>query len=157
MKRSPRSPGKAEHTQRHAVRRAVAEHRRRQESELTECIAVLEAERATIRSGNVDLLEGQARIRRQCIRNLVAVQRTVDALERQYRDAYGSLDPSMEAARDTARRLAGRVASLLQQNRDAMRERANAVQRELAGIRLPPSRRSPFSAAAAPSLLDIET
>jgi hypothetical protein len=134
----------------------VAEHRRRQESELTECIAVLEAERATIRSGDVDLLEGQGRVRRQCIRNLVAVQRTVDSLERQYRETYGSLDASMQTARETARRLAARVASLLQANRDAMRERADAVQRELAGIRLPRSRRSSFGNAA-PSLLDIET
>jgi hypothetical protein len=149
-------PQTASDAQRRAIRRAVAEHRRRQESELTECIAVLEAEAATIRAGDVNLLEGQAAVRRQCIRNLVQVQRAVDALERQYAGAYGSLDASMRAARETARGLASRVASLLQANRDAMRERADAVQRELAGLRLPRSRRSSF-AAAPPSLLDIES
>ncbi len=153
MKRSSDTPRKIDDAQRRAIRLAVVDHRRRQESELTECIAVLEAEAATIQSGDVDLLEGQARVRRQCIRNLVAVQRTVESLEREYRDTYGSPDASMQ----TARRLAARVASLLQANRDAMRERADTVQRELAGLRLPRARRSPFGAADAPSLLDIET
>lgn len=129
----------------------------RQREKFSAYLGVLEREGDAIREGDADRLAACVELEGSVIADLYTLKKVIDPLHEIYRAAWPEREPTVTELRTTLERMSAEVVEKNAANRALLARKMDEMRKEIASLRRWPGSPTSFTAAAAPSLVDIMT